>query len=136
MPPIQLAYLLDAEDNINKYNNIYNDLQSISRSTGDPLTIADRWHRQDPELALGCLIDSLRLTIRQTLVPGHTNRITEESGLIMDNYVRNGAPGSLFARLRMAENLREQIGRGTNIELALKALLLGLDIADDKRLEV
>jgi hypothetical protein len=36
----------------------------------------------------------------------------------------------------MAENLREQIGRGTNIELALKALLLGLDIADDKRLEV
>jgi hypothetical protein len=27
----------------------------------------------------------------------------------------------------MAENLRDQLGRGTNVELALKALLLGLD---------
>jgi DNA polymerase-3 subunit delta' len=136
MPPIRLASLLSEDDNINKYNKIFDDLQAISRNSGDPLAIADRWQKQDPELALGCLIDSLRLTIRAALLPGHTNRITEESELIMDNYLRNGAIGSLFARLRMAENLREQIGRGTNIELALKALLLGLDIADDKRLEV
>jgi hypothetical protein len=33
----------------------------------------------------------------------------------------------------MAKNLREQIGRGINLELALKTLLLGLDPSEAGR---
>jgi DNA polymerase-3 subunit delta' len=132
--PIRLADLLSDEDNLSIYIKLYTDLESLSTSGADPVAIADEWQKLDPDLALGCLIDSLRSTIRHMLVPG--NRITEAGGLIMDNWARNSSIGSLFARLRMAENLREQIGRGTNIELALEALLLGLDVAEDQRLKV
>ena len=131
--PIQLASLLINEENMLLYNKLYADLEKLSKNSADPIEIADEWQKLNPELALGCLIESLRSTIRHVLVPG--NRITEAGGLIMDNWARKSSIGSLFARLRMAENLREQIGRGTNTELALKALLLGLDIAEDPRLE-
>ena len=134
LAPIILAGLLRDDEKLILYNKLYTNLDALSKDSADPVAIADEWQKLDPELALGCLIDSLRSTIRHSLVPG--NRITEADGLIMDNWMRRSSIGALFARLRMAENLREQIGRGTNIELALKALLLGLDVANDQRMEV
>ena len=89
-------------------------------------------------LALGCLIESLRDTIRCRLVPGHSNPVTDEETGFTDN-PRSAIPtDALFAGLQIAENLREQLelGRGINVELALKALLLGLELPPNQRVRM
>jgi hypothetical protein len=46
---------------------------------------------------------------------------------LTDNSDSEVSTDALFEGLKLAENLREQIGRGINLELAFKTLLLELD---------
>jgi DNA polymerase-3 subunit delta' len=131
--PLALAALLDDEENYNNYNKIYMNIKLLSEGRADPHVIADDWHRGDTELALGCLIENLQARLRGRLVPGHSNPITDSRAGLTENRLRAIPTAALFAGLQQAEHLREQLGRGTNVELALKALLLGLEPSDRQR---
>ena len=77
--------------------------------------------------------DSLASLIRLRLVPERWNPVTDFRHGISDNAADGIPTQTLFEGLEMAENLREQLGRGINIELALKSLLLGLEPMDADR---
>jgi DNA polymerase-3 subunit delta' len=124
--PIRAARDLMDLDNIRKYKEIYSYIDLISDGTADPHEVVERWRKSDLELALSCLVDRLQQVIRERLVPELRNRITDESTLLPENYASAISIRALFASLEMAENLCDQFGRGINMELALKVLLLGL----------
>lgn len=134
--PIALASLLSDEDSSKNYKGIVGDIKALSEGKADPHAVADRWHRGDTELALGCLISALQARIRARLVPGHSNPITDSASGLTENRHRAIPAEALFGGLQQAERLREQIGRGTNVELALKALLLGLGQPDGQRVRL
>lgn len=131
--PLAAARAICDEDNLNNYNKLYSDINAIYEGKIDPFTVAERWQSQDPELALSCLVDSLQSRIRRRLVPERWNPVTDSSADLADNSGSGIGAEALFERLKMAENLREQLGRGLNVELALKALLLGLEQSEMNR---
>lgn len=124
-----------AEDNDNNYKKIADSLNMLYHGRADPHAIAQAWHRSDPELLLGCLADSLRSRIRYRLVPDRWTPITDTDAPVADNDPVQVPIGTLFEGLEMAENVREQIGRGINVELALEALLLGLAPSQSSRVD-
>ena len=89
--------------------------------------MAESWQNSDPELGLSCLIDSLAMRIRGRLVPERWTPVTETDAPFADNSNPGISTETLFEGLATAEKLREQLGRGINVELALRALLLGLE---------
>jgi len=125
--PVAAAALLSDPDKVKYYNILQSELKSLYQGRADPHGIAESWHRGDTSLALGCLIESLEAAIRRRLVPGPSNPITDDGARMADNPAESIPADALFAGLGMAENLREQLGRGINVELALRALLLGLE---------
>ena len=90
--------------------------------------MADEWLDGDLDLALGCLIARLQDEIRDRLIPSHSNRVTDAGAGLTDNPGARDSTDALFRSLEMAENLRDQLGRGINAELALKSLLLGIKL--------
>lgn len=131
-PPLVLAEMLCDPELINSYNNLSDGIDVLLEGKGDPHRLADDWHGEQAEFALSCLIENLQLAIRARLVPGHSNPITDSGAGLPDNMSPRLPTRTLFAGLKMAENLREQLGRGTNVELGLKALLLELDTPADR----
>ena len=133
--PIAAARLLLDDIYLSKYKELESDIRLLLEGAASPYELAEAWAGDDPELALSCLIERLRLGIRSRLVPSHSNLITDRNGGLTDNASQRIALGALFAVLQMAENLRDQLGRGTNVELALKSMLVALDRGDDRRLK-
>jgi DNA polymerase III subunit delta' len=125
--PIATAALLADADNLISYKALQSDIDALYEGKSDAFTLGERWAKGDPEPALGCLIARLQATIRLRLVPGLSNRVTDPVERIAENSGSGIPTEALFAGLQMAENLREQLGRGINVDLALKALLLGLE---------
>jgi DNA polymerase-3 subunit delta' len=125
--PIAAATLLMDDELLSNYKILTNTIKAFYEGKADPHTVAEDWHRGDTEMALACLIESLQAAIRGRLVPGLSNPITDSAGPLADNPGQEIATDALFAGLRMAENLREQLGRGINVELALQALLRGIE---------
>ena len=130
--PIAVAGQLLDDDNSSNYKELQNTINRLYEGKADPHAIAQAWHKGDTELALVCLAESLQASIRQRLVPGHSNPITDGRGQLTDNSTLKIPTEALFAGLQMAENLREQLGRGINVELSLMALLLGLELPDQR----
>lgn len=133
--PLTAARVIQNEDILNKYNKLQDDIKSLYDGRSDPHATAERWQRDDPELALICLVESLQLKIRQRLVPERRNPVTDSHGQLADNSPERVSTEALFQGLKMAENLREQIGRGINVELAFRTLLLGLDQTESSRVQ-
>lgn len=131
--PLDAALM--AQNNNNKYIEINDSLNMLYRGRKDPHALAQTWHRSDPELLLSCLADSLRSRIRYRLVPDRWTPITDTGTSVADNDPVEVPVETLFEGLEMAENIREQIGRGINVELALEALLLGLDPSQSSRVD-
>jgi DNA polymerase-3 subunit delta' len=131
--PIAAARLLLDPDELNKYIELQDTLRLLFEGKLDPHELAEAWGRGNTEVALSSLIDRLRAVIRSRLVPGLSTRVTEVSGRLTQNSSGRTSVDALFAGLQMAENLREQLGRGTNVELTLKSLLLGLELGDPRR---
>lgn len=125
--PIRLAEVLSDEEMLEKYRSLYGNRDELFGGTAEPGTLADKWFKGDPELALECLSEGLRAVIRQRLIGGVSNGVTDRNSRITENRLANTSTTALFEGLDIAENLRDQVGRGTNVELALKALLYGLD---------
>lgn len=133
LPPLVAAGLLLDDNLFNIYNDLHDSINLIYRGQADPHLLAERWHKGDTELALSCLIERMQAAIRERFAPGLSNPVTDSAGRLTDNPPDRIDASALFAGLQMAENLREQLGRGTNVELALKSLLLGLEQGDPQR---
>lgn len=131
--PLAVAQALFDKDILIDYKEIYGSIEAIYRGRADVHAIAESWDKGNTTLALDCLTASLRARIRRCLVPERSTRVTERASRFADNS-GDAVPGArLFEGLDMAENLREQLGRGINVELALKALLLGLEPSQTSR---
>jgi DNA polymerase-3 subunit delta' len=131
--PLASARLLLDEEILKNYNEIYDNINVLYRGGSDPHMIAQQWSKGDPGLALDCLVESLELRIRQRLVPERSTSVTEPGARFDDNSGDAVSSKVLFEGLQMAQNLREQLGRGINVELALKALLLELEPSEASR---
>lgn len=125
--PLAAARALLGENNTNNYKKIYDNIDNLYQGQSDPHKMAESWHNSDPELGLSCLIDSLAARIRGRLVPERWTPVTESGAAFADNSDLGISTETLFEGLATAEKLREQLGRGINVELALRALLLGLE---------
>jgi DNA polymerase-3 subunit delta' len=125
--------ILDEGKDIN-YKEIYENIDKLYEGRSDPHRLAEQWHGTDADLGLSCLIDSLMARIRGRLVPERWTPVTESRAAFADNSESVLSTEALFESLATAEELREQLGRGINVELALKALLLGLEPPQTGRL--
>lgn len=131
--PLAAARLLLDDEILQNYNKIYDNINALFRGRSNPYVIAQQWSKVDAGLALDCLVESLQVRIRQRLVPERSTSVTEPGAGFDDNSGDTGSSKVLFEGLEMAENLREQLGRGINVELALKALLLELEPSEASR---
>lgn len=134
--PLTAARVLNDIDLLSVYNKLYDDIKRLYEGQSDPHATAERWQKGDPELALICLVESLQLKIRQRLVPERWNPITDSNAPLADNPSSGISTEALFQGLKMAEILREQIGRGINVELAFRTLLLGLEQPEPSRVQM
>lgn len=131
--PIAAARAVLDADYYSNYSSIYLEIQALYQGKADPHALAEKWQKGGTDLALSCLIDSLQGVLRRRLVPDRSTPITVSGDELNEN-TRNGlAIDLLFEGLESAESLRDQIGRGINVELALRALLVGLDPATNNR---
>lgn len=131
--PVAWAERLSDSDKTKEINILIEDIKAISSNSADAHEIARRWQKGDLDLALDCLSVSLRGRIREQLIPGLSNPFTDLTRGMNENERRRVPIDSLFAGLKMVENLRDQLGRGINEELSLTALLLGLRLPEDRR---
>jgi DNA polymerase-3 subunit delta' len=126
--PIALALLAMDDDKYRNYIKIKDKVKQIFDAKVDPHAMADEWLKGDLDLALGCLIARLQSEIRDRLIPRHSTRVTDAAAGLTDNPSATAPTDALFRSLEMAENLRDQLGRGINAELALKSLLLDIKL--------
>ena len=96
----------------------------ISENKLDPLAVADEWVKGGVELPLTWLTTRLRLAIRRRMAPKASNRVTDIEPDELHNAWQNLTAKELFEKLEASESLLNQLGRGTNVELTLRALLL------------
>ena len=106
-------------------NKTFEDkLQLISDNELDPQALADDWLKEGIELPLTWLTIRLQREIRARMAPEVSNSITDLGLDRLHNAWQALTLRSLFRRLDAAETLLNQLGRGTNAELALRVLLL------------
>jgi hypothetical protein len=132
--PIAAARLAMDEDKLNYYKELQTNILRLLEGERDPHSLAESWAASGTELALTSLIERLRASIRARLVPEHSNLVTDPREGLAQNAPGRIAVDALFAGLQMAENLREQLGRGINVELALKSVLVGMARGEARRL--
>jgi DNA polymerase-3 subunit delta' len=131
--PIAAARLASDDDKFNEYKELQISLQLLVEGERDPHSLAESWASGDTELALTSLLDRLHRSIRHHLVPGHSNLVTDPGAGLAENGSRRIGVDTLFAGYQMAENLREQLGRGINVELSLKSILVSIARGDARR---
>ena len=121
---------LYASEKISNYidNNI-NDIEMIVNSVYDyridPQVVADGWAKLDVDLILEAVAGQLQAAIRARCTQEHSNSITDTGSDSLHNPWPALTLISLFEQLDATEKLREQRGSGINVEMALRALLLG-----------
>jgi DNA polymerase-3 subunit delta' len=133
--PLVAARAALEHDNITNYKEIYSNIDELYQGRADVHSIAESWRKGDTALALDCLAETLQARIRSRLIPERSTPVTEHARRFDDNRIGAVSSEQLFEGLEMAENLREQLGRGINVELALKALLLGLEPTGTSRVQ-
>ncbi len=106
-------------------NQIQRNIDLISRGELDPQLVADRWLKGDLDRILAALTALLQHAIRARFGgPGSTS-VTDPVSDILHNARGGLALEQLFKQLEAAERLRDQAGRGINVELAVRVLLSG-----------
>jgi len=105
-------------------SKLYESFNLICESRVDPQAVAAEWLKQDVGANLDWLVATLRRTIRARVGAGGSNPVTDPSDPLLHNGLRALTLSALCNQLRAAESLREQLGGGVNVELALRALLL------------
>jgi len=89
------------------------------------LTIADQWSKGDVDHTLAWLVRMLHGLIRLRFMQHASKLITESGESNLHNAARALSVRALFDRLDEAERLRSELAGGINVQLAMRALLLG-----------
>ncbi len=114
-------------DYINKNKVLDAVFHGIYERTLDPQNVADDWMKEkdDLVLALSWLATRLRWAIRARVAPQASNPITDLTADSSHNAWQELTPRTLFQRLQHTEMVLNQLGKGINTDLAIRALFLG-----------
>ena len=126
LTPLRRVQLNESEINLlNK--DLKGTILALSRSSTDPMQVADDWMKGNVSLALEWLATELRSAIRARLTASSANRVTDREGDPLHNAWRSLSMVRLWAQLDATEQLQSRQGKGLNEDLALRALLLGFE---------
>lgn len=112
-------------------NKLTKEFHLISRNKLDPQSVADDWVKGDTELALGWLTVRLQSVIRARMAQRTGTNTTSGAGDLLEAW-RPLTTRFLFQQLQNAELLLSQVGGGINLDLAIRALLLGFQPRRDR----
>jgi DNA polymerase-3 subunit delta' len=121
--PLPIARAIRDND-YNIFNELQNDLTQISEDRVDPLAVAQSWAKEHTEVALAWLGRRLHAEIRLRL-GGVSTEVTVPDSATLHNAWQGVPTRTLFELHAKAEQLRNLLGSGLNVELALQALLNG-----------
>lgn len=121
------ALTLNSLDYHSKNMEFENKFKLISSNSLDPQTVADEWLKAGVALPLSWLATRLRLAIRKRMAPEASNPITDLEPDHLHNAWQDLTLTDLFEKLGAANALLDQLGRGINVDLALRGLLLAFN---------
>jgi DNA polymerase-3 subunit delta' len=121
--PLLAAESFESKTIIN--NELDDKLILVSKGNIDPQAVADEWFKLDADLVLGWLLRRLHGSIRARLAPHGSTLVTDLGPDALHNAWQSLTLPTLFEQYQAAEKLLNQLGAGINVELALRALLLG-----------
>ncbi len=125
--PLAIARTIKAND-LNNFNELHNNLTQMCEDRADPLAVAHSWAKDRTEVALAWLARRLHAEIRLRLGGGSTE-VTVPGAATLHNAWASVPTRTLFDQHAKAEQLRNLLGSGLNVELALQALLNGFLIS-------
>ena len=102
-------------------------LIAVLQRRASPLEVADIWAKGDPDHTLAWLIRMLHGLIRLRSVRNGSKLITESADSSLHNAARALDLRALFQRAEEAERLRSDLTSGINVQLAMRALVLGFE---------
>ena len=118
------ALKLFIEDYLTKNKELEDQFKLISNNKLDPQTVVDQWIKEGVTIPLDWLTRRLQGEIRRQMA-GEVALLTPNAGSdCLDNAWERLTLNGLFGRLDATEKLFRQLGSGTNIDLALRALLM------------
>jgi len=122
--PIELVEAIDTgvSSKIGEYRDYLN---AIHDARLDPFAVAEELQKEDLDRVMSTMIRMLQLAIRGRFLATGSNRVTDSPGYDLHNLCQRLTLGMLFEQLDKAETLRNQLGTGINVGLALQVLLLG-----------
>jgi len=101
-------------------------LADVFLARGNPLEIADEWAKRDTDHVLEWLVRTLHGLIRVRCDQHGSKLITDSVDAGLHNAASALSLRRLFDRLEEAERLRRDLAGGLNVQLAMRALVLGL----------
>jgi DNA polymerase-3 subunit delta' len=119
------AVELSGQDYININKELEDMFNQISNYKLDPQSVADRWLKGNLELLLGWLELRLQWAIKGRMAPEAWTPVTDLGADALHNAWAGLTLAALFDGLRRTQTLLAQLGRGINVDLAVRVLLLG-----------
>jgi DNA polymerase-3 subunit delta' len=122
--PLQLA--ADRDDAISQeLNKLEDTINLISEERLDPQVVADRWLKMDLDSLLGALARCTARVVRGRFAAKDSNPVTDLPAGALHNAWPALTLRTLFEQLQTTWRLQDEIGRGTNMDLAVRVLLMG-----------
>jgi len=121
--PLTIAQAAKAGD-YSIFKELQSNLTQICEERLDPLAVAQSWAKDRTDVALAWLARRLHAEIRLRFGGGSTE-VTVPGAATLHNEWEGVPTRTLFDQHAKAEQLRNLLGSGLNVELALQALLNG-----------
>ena len=103
-------------------------ITQISEDRADCQSVGQAWARDRPETALGWLCGRLHAELRARLAPSTSTGVTVPPSATLHNAWRGLSTRALVDAYDRSEKLLNLLGSGINVELAIQALLSGLQV--------
>jgi DNA polymerase-3 subunit delta' len=124
LTPLAVAEVIE-NDYLDQFREFEVRLEDLHARRINAFTVADEWVKLDTDYVLSWLVRRLQQIIRARTAERASNRVTVSSRDRPHNALASLTTRQLFIQLDRAERLRNQIGTGINVDLALRVLLLG-----------
>jgi DNA polymerase-3 subunit delta' len=102
-------------------------LIAVLERRGSPLAVADTWSKGDVDHTLAWLVRMLQGLIRLRCVQNGSKLVTESADSSLHNAAKALSLRALFERVEEAERLRTDLAGGINVQLAMRAFVLGFE---------
>ena len=122
--PLDLVRLVHEEKN-QLINKLEGQLDSVYEYKSDPLAIADEWLKLDLDLVLEWLAMRVRQCIRSRMAARNSKPLKDTGNGPLPNDLPLLTLRTLFEHSVAIDKLRDQVGTGINVELAMRVLLPG-----------